>query len=93
MDNFTPDDNVPSLSDSVPHSTSAPSHGEDLSVASSDVTQHEVQHTKAVLRQDLKKDCLLNALFEDIHPDVYLHAITKNLSSNIVLTSSPQSGS
>src|SRR5260221_447067 len=36
-------------------------------------------HGKAVLRKDMKKDHQMNAIFEQIHMDFYLHAITSDL--------------
>ncbi|KAF8324182.1 uncharacterized protein EI90DRAFT_3130131 [Cantharellus anzutake] len=38
-----------------------------------------VGHTKAVLRKNMKKDPLLNSIFEHIHADFYLLAITDDL--------------
>src|SRR5258708_36784344 len=36
-------------------------------------------HGKAVLRKDMKKDHQMNAIFEQIHMDFYLLAITSDL--------------
>ncbi|KAF8314382.1 uncharacterized protein EI90DRAFT_3022345 [Cantharellus anzutake] len=47
--------------------------------ACEDTKEEKVGRPKTILRKDMKKDPQLNKVFEHIHADFYLHAITENL--------------
>ena len=51
----------------------------DKSTVKSEMSQQEAQHTKAVLRKEMKKDHYLNTIFEEIWLDFYLLEITQDL--------------
>ena len=55
----------------------SPSQDQKPSIVKLDLTQSG--HSKAVLRKELKKDVQMNAVFQEIHVDFYLLAITENL--------------
>ncbi len=55
----------------------SPSQDQKLLIVKLDLTQS--RHSKAVLRKELKKDVQMNGVFEEIHVDFYLLAITENL--------------
>src|SRR5258707_2610481 len=54
-----------------------PSQDQKPFIVKLDLTQSG--HSKAVLRKELKKDVQMNAVFQEIHVDFYLLAITENL--------------
>src|SRR5260370_5605773 len=55
----------------------SPSQDKKLSIVGLDFTQSGC--SKVVLRKELKKDHQKNAVFQEIHADLYLLAITENL--------------